>query len=162
MRINRSKDGRHRATVRVDHRMDFEEVLDALLLTLDSDWPTTTTGGARWLHSYLEQYGFSGPERDVEMLVEDDDSEEARENRAWVLIRRLFPELTPRVTDLDRWFPSLGPCAVCGDGRDARHRLIDTIREQAALGMGVDDLAREYGRPVEAIRAATAHQSKEL
>lgn len=51
---------------------------------------------------------------------------------------------------LDAYFPRRGPCAFCG-GPDARHRVWDAIRERRAAGESVEDLARDYGVPVEAV-----------
>jgi hypothetical protein len=59
------------------------------------------------------------------------------------------------ISELDRWLPPRGPCLICGvPGADARHRIIDAIREQATVGADPEDIARELDLPIEAINAA--------
>lgn len=57
-------------------------------------------------------------------------------------------------TDLDSHFPPCGPCAMCG-GPDARHRLWDSIDEQARL-RSPRATARDFRVPVAAVRAVMA------
>ena len=61
------------------------------------------------------------------------------------------------MTELDRWLPPRGPCLVCGvPGMDARHRIIDAIREQVTAGEAPEDVASELELPIEAVHAALA------
>ncbi len=61
--------------------------------------------------------------------------------------------MTP--AEFDAHYPLRGPCGICGcPGLDGRHRLLDAIRDRHAAGDSVEDLARDYGRPAKAIRAA--------
>lgn len=55
---------------------------------------------------------------------------------------------------VDRWFPRRGPCLVCQvPGADQRHRVIEAIADAVEAGDGEEDVARDYGVPVEAVRA---------
>lgn len=56
---------------------------------------------------------------------------------------------------VDRWFPRLGPCGVCGvPGADQRHRVIEAIAGAViAEPDAEEDVAADYGVPVEAVRA---------
>ena len=56
---------------------------------------------------------------------------------------------------IDRWFPSLGPCGICGTpGADQRHRVIEAIADAVnAEPDSEEDVAADYGVPVEAVRA---------
>lgn len=55
---------------------------------------------------------------------------------------------------IDRWFKRLGPCLVCGTpGADQRHRVIEAIADAVNAGDGEEDVAADYGVPVEAVRA---------
>jgi hypothetical protein len=59
--------------------------------------------------------------------------------------------------ELDYWFPSRGPCLVCGvPGADARHRVLDAIIEHASLGETAQEIARELDLPPEAVEVAIA------
>jgi hypothetical protein len=54
----------------------------------------------------------------------------------------------PEVPDwVDPVMPSRGPCLLCGDG-DARHRVLDVIRDRVRVGDGEEDVAEDYGYPV--------------
>ncbi len=54
---------------------------------------------------------------------------------------------------IDRWFPRLGPCLICGTpGADQRHRVIEAIADAVNAGDGEEDLAFDYDVPVEAVR----------
>ena len=55
--------------------------------------------------------------------------------------------------DVDKHFPRNGPC-VFHPTRYARHRLIDAIRDRHRGGESVASIAKDYGRPRAAIRAA--------
>ena len=55
--------------------------------------------------------------------------------------------------ELDRWFPPRGPCGICG-GPDARHRILDAIREHVAAGETAEEVAEELDVPLEAVHAA--------
>jgi hypothetical protein len=56
--------------------------------------------------------------------------------------------------ELDRWLPPRGPCLVCGvPGMDARHRVIDAIRDYATAGESASVIAAELALPVEAVLA---------
>lgn len=55
-------------------------------------------------------------------------------------------------SELERWFPPRGPCALCGHA-DARHRLFDAIADRSRAGEAADALAEDYGLPVGAVRA---------
>lgn len=57
------------------------------------------------------------------------------------------------MSDIDRYFPRCGPCAFCGK-KDARHRVIDSIRARHAVGETVEELAEDYDISVDAVRAA--------
>ena len=56
---------------------------------------------------------------------------------------------------VDQWFPRLGPCQLCGTpGADQRHRVIEAIADAVkAEPDSEDDVAWDYGVPVEAVRA---------
>jgi uncharacterized protein (DUF433 family) len=55
---------------------------------------------------------------------------------------------------VDRWYPRLGPCGICGvPGVDQRHRVIEGIADRVAGGEGEEDVAADYGVPVEAVAA---------
>lgn len=54
-------------------------------------------------------------------------------------------------TELDDHFPKLGPCAVCGPGEDARHRVLDAIVGRVRSGDSVESVAEDYNRSVEVI-----------
>jgi hypothetical protein len=55
---------------------------------------------------------------------------------------------------VDRWYPRLGPCGICGvSGVDQRHRAIEAIADAVKAGEGEEDLAFDYDVPVEAVRA---------
>lgn len=56
---------------------------------------------------------------------------------------------------IDRWFKRLGQCQVCGTpGADQRHRVIEAIADAVRAEPDSDeDVAREYGVPVEAVAA---------
>lgn len=65
--------------------------------------------------------------------------------------------------ELDRYFPKQGPCAFCADGdgpdevscsMDARHRIIDAIRQRVALGEPRERVAEDYGVTLDAVRVA--------
>jgi len=57
--------------------------------------------------------------------------------------------------ELDRWFPPLGPCLICGvPGVDQRHRVLDAITEQVAAGEAPEDVAEDMGVPLEAVNVA--------
>ena len=63
--------------------------------------------------------------------------------------------MQPESVDIDRWFPKRGQCQVCGvPGMDQRHRVIDAISDAVLAGEGEEDVASDYGVPVEAVRAA--------
>ena len=60
--------------------------------------------------------------------------------------------------EIDRWFPKLGPCGICGTpGLDQRHRRIDAIADAVAAGEGEEDVARDMEVPLEAVRAAVRY-----
>ena len=66
--------------------------------------------------------------------------------------------LSPAALDVsepvDRWFPRLGPCGLCGvPGADQRHRVIEAIADAVNAGDGEEDVAADYEVPVEAVRA---------
>jgi hypothetical protein len=64
------------------------------------------------------------------------------------------------MNDLNRWFPRRGQCQICGvPGMDARHRILDAIREYVAAGETVIEVAEELGLPVEAVHAALVSTS---
>jgi hypothetical protein len=55
---------------------------------------------------------------------------------------------------LDAW-PLLGPtspCGLCGSGLPQRHRIVDAIVDRMAAGEDREDVAGDYGLPMEAIR----------
>lgn len=55
---------------------------------------------------------------------------------------------------IDRWFPRLGPCLICGTpGADQRHRAIEATASAVNAGDGEEDVAADYGVPVEAVTA---------
>ena len=55
---------------------------------------------------------------------------------------------------VDHWFPRRGPCGICGTpGADQRHRVIEAIADAVNAGDGEQDVADDYGVPVEAVRA---------
>ena len=56
---------------------------------------------------------------------------------------------------VDRWFPARGQCLVCGaPGADQRHRVIEAIADAVnAEPDSEDDVAADYGVPVEAVQA---------
>jgi uncharacterized protein (DUF433 family) len=57
---------------------------------------------------------------------------------------------------VDQWFPRLGQCGICGaPGMDQRHRIIEAIADamDASNGDAEDELAADYGVPVEAVQA---------
>ena len=56
---------------------------------------------------------------------------------------------------IDRWFRRLGPCLICNvPGADQRHRVIEAIADAViAEPDSEDDVAADYGVPVEAVRA---------
>jgi hypothetical protein len=55
---------------------------------------------------------------------------------------------------VDRWFPARGQCQVCSvPGVDQRHRVIEAIADMVKAGDGEEDVAADYGVPVEAVRA---------
>lgn len=60
-----------------------------------------------------------------------------------------------RPESVDRWFPRLGPCLVCGvPGVDQRHRVIEAIADAVNAEPDSDeDVAADYGVPVEAVAA---------
>jgi hypothetical protein len=52
---------------------------------------------------------------------------------------------------LDEHFPRLGPCGICGvPGLDQRHRVVDAMAERMAAGEPMEDVAGDYGKPVQA------------
>ena len=57
---------------------------------------------------------------------------------------------------IDRWFPELGPCGICGTGLDQRHRVLDAICDRVSAGEAEEDVAADYGLPSEAIYAAVS------
>lgn len=61
----------------------------------------------------------------------------------------------PQREPVDRWFPRLGPCLVCGTpGADQRHRIIEAIADAVNTEPDSDeDVAADYGVPVEAVLA---------
>ena len=66
---------------------------------------------------------------------------------------------------LDAFFPRLGPCGICSvPGLDQRHRVIDAIAANSAAasmtGEPPEDVAGEYGVPVEAVRAVVEWAAK--
>jgi hypothetical protein len=56
------------------------------------------------------------------------------------------------IAQLDCYFPPRGACAFCG-GKDARHRIWDTIMDRHAAGESVASLAEDYMKPRKAIKA---------
>ena len=56
---------------------------------------------------------------------------------------------------IDRFFPRLGQCQVCGvPGVDQRHRVIEAIADAVLAEPDSDeDVAYEYDVPVEAVAA---------
>ena len=55
---------------------------------------------------------------------------------------------------IDQWFPRLGQCQLCNvPGADQRHRVIEAIADAVDAGDGEEDVARDHGVPVEAVRA---------
>ena len=55
---------------------------------------------------------------------------------------------------VDQWFRRLGPCLLCGTpGVDQRHRVIEAIADAVKAGDGEEDVAEDYGVPVEAVAA---------
>lgn len=54
---------------------------------------------------------------------------------------------------IDQWFPPRGPCGICG-GPDARHRILDAIRDYVAAGETPENVAEELCLPVEAVHVA--------
>jgi len=64
---------------------------------------------------------------------------------------------TAGAPELDRWFPPLGPCLICGvPGMDARHRVLDAISEHIAVGETPEEVAEELNLPIEAVNVALA------
>jgi len=58
---------------------------------------------------------------------------------------------------LDRWFPAVGPCGICGTpGLDQRHRVVDAIAGRIAAGEGETDVADDYRLPLEAVLTVMA------
>ena len=56
------------------------------------------------------------------------------------------------ITQLDKYYPPAGPCAVCGH-RDKRHRLWDVIMGMYKGGDSVGIIAHDYNLSIEAIEA---------
>lgn len=52
--------------------------------------------------------------------------------------------------ELDAYFPPLGKCQVCGMG-DARHRTVDAVASRVRAGDPVDEVAEDFGVPIEAV-----------
>lgn len=78
----------------------------------------------------------------------------ARRKLALVLAAHADPSL-------DAHFPRLGPCGICGTpGLDQRHRVIDAIAEQLAAGESPEELAEDYGVPVDAVETVLAWAAK--
>lgn len=63
--------------------------------------------------------------------------------------------MPPETADpVDRWYPRLGPCGICNvPGVDQRHRVIEAIADAVGAGDGDEDVAADYGVPVEAVAA---------
>lgn len=62
--------------------------------------------------------------------------------------------MTPPPDPVDRWFKRRGQCRICGvPGADQRHRVIEAIADAVRAGDGEEDVADDYGVPVEAVRA---------
>jgi hypothetical protein len=58
---------------------------------------------------------------------------------------------------LDTFFPRVGPCGICGiPGLPQRHRVVDAIADELAAGEDPEVAAREFGVPVDAVRAVSA------
>lgn len=52
---------------------------------------------------------------------------------------------------IDKYFPPCGPCLICCNSIDARHRIFDVILEKYQAGDSVKDLAIDYNVPEEVI-----------
>lgn len=52
---------------------------------------------------------------------------------------------------LDKHLPPRGPCALCG-GPDARHRVVDSIRDSVKAGDSIASVARDFELPVSFVR----------
>lgn len=51
---------------------------------------------------------------------------------------------------IDQYIPYRGKCAICGSD-DARHRIFDMIYGFYTVNENMEDIAAEYGYPVEVI-----------
>ena len=61
-----------------------------------------------------------------------------------------------RIPELAALFPYQGRCAFCG-GPDARHRLWDSIKDNAEAGDPPEWAAAEYSLTVEQVNAVVQH-----
>lgn len=61
---------------------------------------------------------------------------------------------------LDIWFPSLGPCLLCGPRLDQRHRVVDGIAGMLAADEDPDVVAGEHGVSQEAVGAVAGWMEK--
>ena len=66
------------------------------------------------------------------------------------IIDDVYPHQNHTAINMATWvddcLPQRGACPLCG--LDARHRLIDAIRDAANDQERVEDLARDYGLPI--------------
>jgi hypothetical protein len=61
---------------------------------------------------------------------------------------------------LDAYFPPLGPCGLGCPGLDQRHRVVDAIADELAAGEDPEMAAKEFGVPLDAVRAVSAWAAK--
>jgi hypothetical protein len=66
------------------------------------------------------------------------------------IIDEVYPHQTHSDINMPTWvgdcLPERGACPICG--LDARHRLVDAIRDAVHDHVRVEDLAKDYGLPV--------------
>ena len=68
-----------------------------------------------------------------------------------------YPEEAFLRAALDRYFPPLGQCQICGvPGLDARHRVLDAICDRIRAGEDLFDVVCDYNTDVPAVLVVLA------